>query len=121
MVREFKAPPLAVPDPQHMPAIEQLAAQAVVALFVERVQLRRHFDLTAENAAAVVEICRLLDGLPLAIELAAPLIEMYTPAQLSTQLNNRLELLIDGAYSQQEYHTSLRAMFDWSYDLLGVE
>jgi predicted ATPase len=117
--KRVEAKSLAIPDQQDILAVDQLAANPAVRLFVERIQLRRHFELTRENAAAVAEICRLLDGLPLAIELAAPLVDLYTPAKLVAQLNSRLAVLTHGVNDDQEYHRSLRAMMDWSYKLLG--
>jgi hypothetical protein len=89
-------------------------------LFVARAQAVRHdFNLAAENAAAVVEICIALEGLPLALELAAARSRHLPPQALAARLGERLELLTGGPRDRPARHQTLRATIEWSYDLLG--
>ncbi len=116
---EYLVPPLALPDLSHLPPAAALADYAAVALFVQRAQATRiDFALTTHNAAAVAEICARLDGLPLAIELAAARIKMFSPVEMLIRLDNRLTLLISTARDRSARQQSLRGMIDWSYDLL---
>jgi tetratricopeptide (TPR) repeat protein len=87
-------------------------------LFVERAQSKTDFALTAANAASVAEICRRLDGIPLAIELAASRVAVLAPAELARRLDQRFQLLAGGDRGAVERHATLRAAIDWSYDLL---
>jgi predicted ATPase/transcriptional regulator with XRE-family HTH domain len=119
---EYAVPPLSVPDPRHLPALDQLCQYDAVALFLERAQaVRVDFALTAENASAVAEICQRLDGLPLAIVLAAARIKLFPPAALLQRLSSRLTLLTGGARDRPARHQTLRAAIDWSYGLLSEE
>jgi predicted ATPase len=112
-------PPLALPDPAHLPDLEHLLKNPAVALFVERVrEARPDFALTSENAATIVEICQRLDGLPLALELAAARLSLLTPAALLARLERRLPLLTRGARDLPERQQTLRNTIAWSYDLL---
>jgi hypothetical protein len=96
--REYVVPPLPLPDPTRLPSLDQLAAADAIAMFVQRAQLvRPDFALTADNALAVTEVCVRLDGLPLAIELAAARIKVLPPAALLERLERRLPLLTGGA------------------------
>src|SRR4051795_7895436 len=96
--REFQVPPLSAPDPHHLPPPQELAAYDSVALFEERAQaVRPEFELTAENAAAIGEICARLDGLPLAIELAAARVRSMSLDAMRQKLGSRLTLLAGGA------------------------
>jgi predicted ATPase/class 3 adenylate cyclase len=116
----FPVPPLALPPaaPGHATAL-QVAAYAAVELFVDRAQaVRPDFRLTDDNAAAVVEICRRLDALPLAIELAAARLRLFSPEVLRDRLGDRLGLLRSGPRDLPERHQALRATMDWSYGLL---
>jgi len=118
---EFPVPPLALPDPRSMPSVELLSKFPAVALFVQRaVAARPDFKLTRENAPAVTEICTRLDGLPLAIELAAARIKVLSPSAMRTRLASRLQLLTGGARDLPQRQQTLRAAMDWSYDLLNV-
>ena len=117
---EFPVPPLALPDALAMPPIEVLAQYPAVALFVARaVAVKPDFELNQENATAVAEICARLDGLPLAIELAAARVKVLSPSSMRTRLTSRLQLLTGGARDMPERQQTLRAAIDWSYDLLS--
>ena len=117
---EFPVPPLALPDPLQVPPVEDLSRYPAVALFVQRaVAAKPDFELNRENAAAVAEICARLDGLPLAIELAAARVKVLPPASLLSRLASRLQLLTGGARDLPERQQTLRAAMDWSYDLLN--
>lgn len=106
--------PLAAPD-----AWQNLAAAPAVRLFLVKAQAARDtFALTGENAPFVADICRRLDGLPLALELAAPLLEVLTPQELAARLPERFALLTDEAGSRPTRHQSLRAVIASSADLL---
>jgi predicted ATPase len=119
--REFPVPPLALPDARSMPPLEALSQYPAVALFLQRaVAAKPDFELNRENALAVAEICARLDGLPLAIELAAARIKVLSPASMRTRLASRLQLLTGGARDLPERQQTLRATMDWSYDLLSA-
>ena len=95
--QEFPVPPLALPDPERLPPVAELGRTEAVALFVQRARaVRPDFVLTADTAPAVAEICRRLDGLPLAIELAAARSKVLSPPALAARLTNRLQLLTSG-------------------------
>jgi predicted ATPase/serine/threonine protein kinase len=118
---EFAVPALALPDSQSLPPIETLSQYSAVALFVERaIAAKPDFELTPGNASAVAEICVRLDGLPLAIELAAARVKVLSPASLRTRLASRLQLLTGGARDLPLRQQTLRAAIDWSYDLLNA-
>jgi predicted ATPase len=112
-------PPLALPDPAHIPDLEHLVQNPAVSLFVERAcEAWPDFVLTTENVAIIVEICQRLDGLPLALELAAARLSLLSPAALLARLEHRLPLLTRGARDLPERQQTLRATITWSYDLL---
>lgn len=119
---EFPVPALTQPDRQALPPIEHLTEYEAVGLFVERaVAAQWDFALTHENAPAVVELCASLDGLPLAIELAAAHVKRFSPQAMVGQLENRLTLLVDGPQDLPARQQTLRGAIDWSYDLLEEE
>lgn len=119
---EYPVPPLPLPDLRRLPPLDTLAEYPAIALFVERARnTRPDFDLTTQNAAAIAEICTRLDGLPLALELAAARIRMLTPREMLTRLSNRLNLLNSGARDLTERQRTLRGAITWSYDLLTEE
>ena len=119
---ELMVPPLALPDPKHLPAIEALAQYAAVALFIERARaIRSDFVVTNDNATAVAEICIRLDGLPLAIELAAARGRLLTPQAMLARLERRLPLLSGGPSDLPARQRTLRDTIDWSYDLLDED
>ncbi|MCG8350691.1 MAG: NB-ARC domain-containing protein, partial [Chloroflexales bacterium] len=119
----FLVPPLAMPGLEQLQAAadnpEALKHYAALWLFYERAcAVRPDFRLTAENAAIATEICRHLDGLPLAIELAAARLGMLTPQELLRRLNNRFSVLTTGSRDLLAHQQTLRQTLDWSYDLL---
>jgi predicted ATPase/DNA-binding XRE family transcriptional regulator len=116
---EFAVPPLALPDRRRLPSPEALSQVAAVRLFLARaLEVKPDFAVTDANAAAVAEICARLDGLPLAIELAAARIKTLSSAGLLARLSGRLDLLTTGARDLPARHRTLRAALEWSYDLL---
>jgi predicted ATPase/tRNA A-37 threonylcarbamoyl transferase component Bud32 len=117
---EFPVPPLALPDPKSIPPREVLSRLPAIALFVERAQAVKHeFALTKENAPVVSAICSRLDGLPLAIELAAARIKLLSPSAMLARLESRLNLLTGGARDLPTRHQTLRNTLDLSYGLLN--
>ena len=119
---DFPVPPLALPDLRHLPSLQALQDTAAVALFLQRAgAVNPDLALTETNAGAIAEICVRLDGLPLAIELAAARIRLLSPQALRSRLTNRLLLLTDGARDQPVRLRTLRDAIAWSYDLLTAE
>ncbi len=117
---EFPVPPLLLPNLKNLPSIEVLSALPSVALFVERARaVKRDFVLTKENAPAVSAICSRLDGLPLAIELAAARVKLLSPSAMLARLEKRLNLLTGGALDLPTRQQTLRSTVDWSYGLLN--
>jgi len=117
--QEVAVPPLALPDRADLPSLEVLSQYAAVALFRERaLDGRADFQLTNANAAAVAEICVRLDGLPLAIELAAARSKLFAPEALLARLSSRLALLTGGARDLPERQQTIRNTIAWSHDLL---
>ena len=115
----FPVSPLALPDPGHLPDLNALARVAAVALFIDRAQaVRPDFRLTEENARAVAQICAHLDGLPLAIELAAACGDMLPPQALLVRLAQHVPLRDEGARDLPMRHQTLWAAITWSYNLL---
>jgi predicted ATPase len=117
---EFPVPTLALPDLQSGASREALAANPTVALFLARAAaVKPNFELTEENARAVATICTRLDGLPLAIELAAARIKLLSPSAMQSRLEGSLQLLTGGAKDLPMRQQTLRGTIDWSYDLLS--
>jgi predicted ATPase/DNA-binding XRE family transcriptional regulator len=133
--QQFSVPPLAYPDASRLPVIETLALNPAVELFVERARLvKPGFALREENAAAVAAICSQLDGLPLAIEIAAARVKILSTQAIRARLQapepaqegreSRLSLLVTGPrdmHGSQERSASLRSAIAWSYNLLDPE
>jgi len=116
---EFAVPPLSLPS-QSSPRLEEAEQTPAVALFTDRARgVRADFELTEENVAAVIAICRRLDGLPLAIELAAPRIKVLSPKGLLERLDHSLRLLSSGRRDASERQRTLRGAISWSYELLA--
>jgi non-specific serine/threonine protein kinase len=117
--REFPVPPLAMPELADVADLARLAANPSVALLVQRTHaVLPDFQITRQNARAIAEICVRLDGLPLAIELAAARLKLFTPAELAGRLGHRMRLLTGGPRDVPIRHRTLRAAIEWSHDLL---
>lgn len=117
--QEYRVPPMDIPDPGDPVEPAALEQYESVRLFLDRVSMRQpEFALTEENAAAVAEICRRLDGLPLAIELAAARIKVFPPPALLARLDHRLGVLTGGSRDVPSRQKTLRNAIAWSYDLL---
>ena len=120
--REFPVPPLDLPQADTETAWENLIENESILLFVGRAQaVYPKFVLTKDNASAIVEICRRLDGLPLALELAAARIKLLQPQAILARLDDKLKLLTGGARDLPARHQTLRNTLEWSYDLLNQE
>lgn len=120
--REFPVPPLAVPDPDHLSDLATLSRQAAVALFLQQAQaVKPGFQLTDINARAIAELCARLDGLPLAIELAAARMKLFSPRALLARLDQRLSVLTSAARDVPARQQTLRNTIAWSYNLLDAE
>jgi class 3 adenylate cyclase len=116
---ELAVPPLALPNRQHPPPADTLSQFGAVALFIERAAaIKPDFAVTNDTAPAVAEICHRLDGLPLAIELAAARVRLLNPQTMLTRLEHRLPLLTGGARDLPARQQTLRGAIDWSHDLL---
>ena len=119
---EYQVGPLALPDPACALDPDRAIKAEAVRLFVQRAQAAKpSFHLTAENASEVVEICRRLDGLPLAIELAAARCKHMSPKVMLRRLADRFAFLTEGPRDVPEHQRTLRGAFDWSYDLLNSD
>jgi predicted ATPase/serine/threonine protein kinase len=118
---EFPVAPLATPNPTSVPTPATLSRFPAIQLFVERAKaVKPDFALTKENAAAIAAICTRLDGLPLAIELAASRSKLLSPAAIMTRLESSLNLLSTGARDLPVRQQTLRGTVDWSYNLLSA-
>jgi predicted ATPase len=118
--QEYSVPPLALPDSKAVSAIETLTRFPAVALFIQRAQaVKPDFEVNQDNAAAVASICARLEGLPLAIELAAARIKLLSPSAMQARLEKRLQLLTGGARDLPIRQQTLRGAIDWSYGLLS--
>ena len=117
--REYQVPPLSLPPDASLGTVGELAASAAISLFVDRARaIRKDFALTAANAPAVVEIVRLLEGVPLAIELAAARTRLLDPDALLVRLSSSLDALGTGPVDLPERQRTLRATVEWSVGLL---
>ena len=117
---EFAVPPLDTPDLAQLPALEDLTRYAAVTLFVQRARaVNPTFALTPALAPVIAAICARLDGIPLALELAAARIKFLTPQALLARLDESLALLTNGAADLPERQQTMRRAIEWSYDLLG--
>jgi predicted ATPase/class 3 adenylate cyclase len=118
--QEYPVPPLGLPDLAQLPALEALSQYDAVALFIQRAQsVRPDFAVDNANAPAVAGICSRLDGLPLAIELAAARVNVLAPDAILSRLEKSLSLLTSGSRDLSERQRTLRGAIDWSHDLLG--
>lgn len=115
-------PSLRVPESEQAMTVDDLGEYEAVQLFVDRcTALQQSFVLTKENAADIVRICRRLDGVPLALELAAARVRVLSVAQVAQRLDDRFRLLTGGGRTVVARQQTLRALIDWSYDLLPEE
>ncbi|HET7095080.1 MAG TPA: tetratricopeptide repeat protein, partial [Thermomicrobiales bacterium] len=120
--REYPVSPLEAPNPERLPPLPALAAIPAVQLFIERAQAAKPaFALTVDNAGAVAKMCAWLDGLPLAIELAAARTRALAPDELARRLAGKLDLLAGRAADRPDRQQTLRATIDWSHDLLDPD
>jgi predicted ATPase/DNA-binding XRE family transcriptional regulator len=120
--REYPLSPLPLPDPVHIPPLDRLNQYEVVRLFIERAQaIKPDFTVTSANASAVAEICIRLDGLPLAIELAAAHIKVLPPQALLRRMEKRLPLLTGGARTVPARQQTMHQTIAWSHDLLDQD
>lgn len=116
----YQVPPLALPDPNHLPLPDSLSGYDAVRLFIERATaVQPTFVVNIGNAPAVAQICYRLDGIPLALELAAARIKLFSPEQIAAHLDNRFRLLTGGSRTATPRQQTLRAAIDWSYSLLS--
>jgi predicted ATPase/class 3 adenylate cyclase len=116
----WHVPSLSLPDPKKLPEPEALTQYEAVRLFIDRAMLvHPAFTVTKDNAPAIAQICFRLDGIPLALELAAARIRMLSVEQISARLDDRFRLLTGGARTALPRQQTLRAAIDWSYDLLS--
>jgi predicted ATPase/DNA-binding XRE family transcriptional regulator len=116
---EFPVSPLAAPDPSVLPPLDDLARYSAVALFIQRARaVKPEFEMIPEHAPSVAAICTRLDGLPLAIELAAARVKLFSPPALLARLDRRLSLLTEGPRDLPERQRTLERAIAWSYDLL---
>jgi len=117
----YRVPSLSLPDPAQVTREALMEAESV-RLFVERASAADpKFDLTNENASDVAQICRRLDGIPLALELAAARLRVFSTEEIAARLDDRFSLLTGGSRAALERHQTLRALIDWSYDLLSKD
>jgi predicted ATPase/DNA-binding CsgD family transcriptional regulator len=119
---EFLIPPLALPDLTILPTSEAFVQYAAIALFLQRVHaILPAFQMTTDNARSIAEVCVHLDGLPLALELAAVRMKLFSPQALLARLGHLLPLLTNGLRDAPERQQTLRQTIDWSYHLLTLE
>jgi predicted ATPase len=119
--QEYPLAPFPLPDPAHLPPLERVSQYEAVRLFVARAQaVKPDFAVTNANAPAVAEICFRLDGLPLAIELAAARIKVLPPQALLLRLEKRLPLLTGGSRTLPARQQTMRDAIAWTYDLLNA-
>ena len=115
----YRVPSLGLPDMEHLPSIESLSQFEAVKLFIDRAAAAvSTFSVTNDNAPALAQICYRLDGIPLALELAAARVRMLSVDQISSRLDDRFRLLTGGARAALPRQQTLRAAIDWSYNLL---
>ncbi|MGE5264534.1 MAG: ATP-binding protein, partial [Acidobacteriota bacterium] len=115
-----RVPSLSVFEPGQAPTLDAILHSECVRLFLERASaVQSSFQLTEKNAPSIAQICRRLDGIPLAVELAAARVKVFSPEQIASRLDNRFGLLTGGSRTALPRQQTLRALIDWSYDLLS--
>jgi len=118
----YQVPSLGLPDLENLPSVESLSQYEAVKLFIDRATAAvSTFTVTNDNAPALAQICHRLDGIPLAIELAAAKIRVLSLEQIAKRLDDRFRLLTGGSRTALERHQTLRAALDWSYNLLSEQ
>ncbi len=118
----WRVPSLTLPDIKHLPDTGQISQYEAVRLFIERARLvQPHFMVADQNAPAIAQICHRLDGIPLAIELAAARMRMLSADEIAARLDDRFRLLTGGSRTALPRQQTLRALIDWSYDLLSEQ
>lgn len=116
----YRVPSLSVPDPDQLPSVNQLANFEAAHLFSDRaVATHRHFQVSSHNARNIALICQRVDGIPLAIELAAARVSVMSVEQICTRLDHSFQLLTGGSRTSLPRHKTLHASIDWSYNLLS--
>ena len=116
----YRVPSLSTPNPEQLPSLDQLEKADSIRLFIERAATAKPgFTLTNVNAFSLAQICYRLDGIPLAIELAASRVKVLSPEQIAARLDDRFRLLTGGSRTALPRQQTLRAMIDWSYSLLS--
>ncbi len=116
----YPVPALSLPDPKHLTALENVLQYGAVRLFAERAAFSRpKFAVTSSNVSSVIQVCMQLDGIPLAIELAAARVKVLAVEQIAARLRDRFQLLTGGGRTAPPRHQTLRGAMDWSYDLLS--
>jgi predicted ATPase/DNA-binding CsgD family transcriptional regulator len=116
----FSVPSLSFPDPDHLPPIDRLTDYMAVSLFIDRARLvLPDYQVTASNAISLARICQRLDGIPLALEMAAARLNIFTAEHLADRLDDVFHLLTGGSRSALPRQQTLRATVDWSYKLLS--
>jgi predicted ATPase/DNA-binding SARP family transcriptional activator len=116
----WRVPSLSVPDPQHLPPLDRFTEYEAVRLFIDRAAATTpKFAVTRSNAPAVAQVCHRLDGIPLAIELAAARVKVLEAEQIAARLDDRFGLLTGGSRTVLPRQQTLRAAMDWSYNLLS--
>ncbi len=119
---DYRIPSMSTPDPDHLPPLDELARMDSIRLFLERTAaVKMGFELTEANAPLVARICSRLDGIPLAIELAASRMRALSPEQIASRLDDRFRLLTGGSRTALPRQQTLRATIDWSYGLLSEQ
>jgi len=118
----WRVPSLSLPDEKNIPEPDELTQYEAVRLFIERAELvNPKFKVNKENAPAIAQICFRLDGIPLALELAAARLKALSAEQINARLDDRFKLLTGGSRTALPRQQTLRAMIDWSYNLLSEE
>ena len=118
----FRVPSLTTPDLNHLPSFEKLLDVESIRLFMERAATAKpDFQLTEGNASFIAQICSRLDGIPLAVELAAARVKVLSPEQIASRLDDRFHLLTGGSRTALPRQQTLRATIDWSYSLLSEQ
>jgi non-specific serine/threonine protein kinase len=119
---DYPVPPLGLPEESRLPTVATVSQYDAVSLFIQRAKAADpSFEIAEDNAPAIAELCRRLEGLPLAIELAAARVRLFEPKTLLERLSNTLKTLTGGARNAPRRQQTIRNTIEWSYDLLGED